>query len=223
MKIFSICISVFFCLNSFAQNTECKPSQIVITANKFNLEYNDSNQLVKITDRNKSVFKLSYNETGELVKSENLDSDGELYDTYLYKTDRVENYDEDGLYISYIYEMLDGKPVKIIKKYEEDNEEEVFAELVWENGNVIEQTEYEKEKKTIYKFQYDDKINALSVLRFYVDFNDLLNYAEIFSKNNMVKVTTSSKVINLKIEYNEQGCVSKTERNHYGIMKEFIY
>ena len=39
----------------------------------------------------------------------------------------------------------------------------------------------------------------------------------------MVKITTNSKVIDLKIECNEQGCVSKTERDYYGIMKEFTY
>ncbi len=221
MKLFLICLSVFVSLNSLAQDNNCKPSKIEITANNFHLEYNDNGQLIKATDKNSYVYTLLYNENGELAKTECFDSSGDLYESYVYYEDKVEQYDEDGLYVTYIYVMEDGFPVKIIEDNEGD--QEVVSELVWKDGNVIEESVFKKGAKSTYHLQYDDNTNILSTLRFYVDFTNLLSYAEIFSKNNIIKVTTDSKVLDLPIEINENGCVSKIPRNQFGVGKDITY
>ena len=224
MKIIMLIpIGLFLSIQLFSQTPDCRASKINVRADNYTFEYDNSGQLVKFSDRNDNFYKLIYNSDGKLIKTENYDSDGELYDSYEFKKDRVEHYDEDGLYQTFVYEYDGELPTKITWIDNSDGETKVVSELIWKDGNVIEEIEYDDGSATSYKFEYDDKVNPLQVLRPIVDFERLINYAEIYSKNNIIKITSEDKVIEVPVEYNEAGCPVIIENNHHYISKTITY
>ncbi len=220
-KLIFLVVFMLFAVQIFAQSSACKPAVIEINVNKYTFEYDAGGKLIQFTDRNEDVYKLTYDDGGKLVKMEDYESDGELYAYYVYKDDRVENYDEDGLYITYRFETENGVPVKV---WEVDgDDEELMMELVWRDGNIVQETVHEGSSSTVYKLEYDDKANPLEVLQPIAYFEDNFMCAEYFSANNIVKVSYESKVVDLPLEYNTSGCPVNIPRNQYAVYKVISY
>ncbi|MCK8522577.1 hypothetical protein M0D21_13415 [Aquimarina sp. D1M17] len=198
----------------------CLPTKIESKNYTCTLEYNTSNQLVKVSDNNDYVVKLEYNQNGKVAKYEVYDA-GELEEWYTVKKGVIEEYDEDGLSRTFRYKYNEQGKLSAIVIRDKDGNELNRKRFTWQKGNIVETIYKGKRGTKKRQYKYDNKPNPLRVLRPIANFVKF-KPAAVFSKNNIVE-RTHTKSKSFSGSYSKTNCPLVFAKNNNQNYLEFTY